>query len=241
MFGALTSLFTGFAFAGVIVTMLMQNEDLRLQRKELAATREEIRGQRKQLEIQNKFIAQQNFESAFFQLLSQFNILISNIVVGPKENPKTGREALEDLFIRLRNSFYPLHIIPLSDADSRRYDKEREDIQADRELLVKEYNSFFDDHNDELGNYFRFLYNIIKFVHRSKIEDKEFYIGIVRAQLSSSETGLLLFNGLGRYGSGNMKGFIEQYSLLEHLSEDVRAEFKVMCESYNLDAFGLLH
>lgn len=42
MFGAVNSLFSGLAFAGVIYAILLQREELKLQRKELELTREEL-------------------------------------------------------------------------------------------------------------------------------------------------------------------------------------------------------
>lgn len=42
MFGAVNSLFSGFALAGVVVAILMQKEELELQRKELVFTRAEL-------------------------------------------------------------------------------------------------------------------------------------------------------------------------------------------------------
>ena len=51
-FGLLTSLFSGLAFSGLILTLFLQREELSLQRKEIKDTREEM-----------KF---QNFETTFF-------------------------------------------------------------------------------------------------------------------------------------------------------------------------------
>jgi hypothetical protein len=42
VFGAVNSLFSGFAFAGLIYAILLQREDLELQRKELEMTRKEL-------------------------------------------------------------------------------------------------------------------------------------------------------------------------------------------------------
>jgi hypothetical protein len=42
-FGAINALFSGFAFAGVIVAILLQREELMLQREELSLTRAELR------------------------------------------------------------------------------------------------------------------------------------------------------------------------------------------------------
>ena len=48
MFGALTSVFSGLAFAGLIYTIDLQRRELRLQRIELAATRAEMKASRKE-------------------------------------------------------------------------------------------------------------------------------------------------------------------------------------------------
>lgn len=66
MFGAINALFSAFAFAGLIYTILLQREELSLQREELESTRIEIRGQKEQLEAQNLTIKRQVFESSFF-------------------------------------------------------------------------------------------------------------------------------------------------------------------------------
>lgn len=42
MFGAVNSLFTGLAFAGIILTILLQREELVLQRQELGLTRDQL-------------------------------------------------------------------------------------------------------------------------------------------------------------------------------------------------------
>ena len=57
MFGAVNALFSGFAFAGVIYAILLQQNELRLQRKELSLTREELQGGRKAQEYQAETLA----------------------------------------------------------------------------------------------------------------------------------------------------------------------------------------
>jgi hypothetical protein len=69
MFGVLNALFSGLAFAGIIVTILLQSEELSLQRVELAETRAEFTQQ-------NKTLKRQRFESSFLNMVSiHFNIL----------------------------------------------------------------------------------------------------------------------------------------------------------------------
>lgn len=53
-FGIITALFSGLAFAGLIWAILLQRDDLRLQKVELALTREVLKDQKEQLRKQNE-------------------------------------------------------------------------------------------------------------------------------------------------------------------------------------------
>lgn len=81
-YGSLNTLFSGFAFAILIISLFMQRQELKEQRKELAAQREEIsksndiaEEQRKITEQQSSLINQQLIDSktqAFYQLLFKY-------------------------------------------------------------------------------------------------------------------------------------------------------------------------
>ena len=64
-FGALNSLFTGLGFAGLLITIFLQREDLKLTRMELSETRAEIR-------LQSRTFQQQQFEESFYRLLALY-------------------------------------------------------------------------------------------------------------------------------------------------------------------------
>ena len=88
MFGAVGSLFSGLAFAGVIVTMLQQSETLKLQRKDLRnqtesieLQRQEIANTNKELQEQNKTIGLQRFENTFFNMLEMQQEILKSITV----------------------------------------------------------------------------------------------------------------------------------------------------------------
>ncbi|MEC7119666.1 MAG: putative phage abortive infection protein, partial [Pseudomonadota bacterium] len=63
-FGALNTLFSGLAFAGIILTVILQS-------KELRETREELKGQRGEFEKQNLQLRVQAFESIYLAMMSQ--------------------------------------------------------------------------------------------------------------------------------------------------------------------------
>ncbi|WP_155722744.1 hypothetical protein [Acinetobacter venetianus] len=81
-YGSLNTLFSGFAFAILIISLFMQRQELKEQRKELAAQREEIsksndiaEAQRKITEQQSSLINQQLLDSkvqAFYQLFFKY-------------------------------------------------------------------------------------------------------------------------------------------------------------------------
>ena len=97
MFGAANALFAGLAFAGLIIAILLQREDLELQREELKLSREELSGQRQQLEEQNKTLRKQNFEDTFFQLLRLQNDLTESLRIEDRP-PSIGCQCFRDFY-----------------------------------------------------------------------------------------------------------------------------------------------
>ncbi|MFT5725639.1 MAG: hypothetical protein ACI9JN_002765 [Bacteroidia bacterium] len=64
-FGAVNALFSGFAFAGVIITIVMQARELELQRNEIKETKE--------------VFTQQTFDNMFFQLLGTQQSIVDSL------------------------------------------------------------------------------------------------------------------------------------------------------------------
>lgn len=79
MFGAVNALFSGLAFAGLIVTLLYQKEELKLQREELKETRNELNAQKLEFQEQNKTMKRQRFENTFFNMLSLQQEIVANL------------------------------------------------------------------------------------------------------------------------------------------------------------------
>lgn len=87
MFGFLSCLFSGLAFAGIIVTIRQQSFDLELQRNELRRANEEAAGQTKQFEEQTKQFKEQialsqrsQEQDEFYRRLSFLKQLESEII-----------------------------------------------------------------------------------------------------------------------------------------------------------------
>ncbi|EIJ36986.1 putative phage abortive infection protein [Thiothrix nivea] len=87
--------------------------------------------------------------------------------------------------------------------------------------IKKRYGNFYLGKNGEdLGQYFRTLYNILKFIDNNKeIDNKKLYTNLLRAQLSRYELALLFYNCLSDFGEQKMAPLVKKYEILKHLEE----------------------
>jgi hypothetical protein len=188
-FGALTSLFSGLAFAGLLVTIWQQKEDLSLTRKE---------------------IQDQHFENVLFKMLEMHNCIVTDLDLRKKSDTKndsagmviaTGRDCFQLFCDRFKNA----------------YTSNLQANKTSKEYCNDVYEAFFEQHKSDLGHYFRYLYNIFKFIKESDVEKKKSYTSIVRAQLSDNELLLLFYNSLSKNGVEKFKPLVEEYQLLDNL------------------------
>lgn len=68
MFGLSTSLFTGLTIIGLIATIQLQREDIRIARASYKIQQEELRATRDEIKQQNETLKLQRFENTFFNL-----------------------------------------------------------------------------------------------------------------------------------------------------------------------------
>ncbi|MEO7189214.1 MAG: putative phage abortive infection protein [Sphingomicrobium sp.] len=153
------------------------------------------------------------FEATFYSLLEHHNSIVA--AAGFKSSKQTknsdgktikekgdtyeGREAYRRLLRSLRSTIASM--------------KGEDDL----EKVLKGYSRFFDRYEDKLAHYFRTLYHIVLYIHRSKVNDKQLYFRILRAQLSNSEQILLLYNAVAGKGFWKFKELVEIYSLLHNV------------------------
>lgn len=231
MFGAVNALFSGLAFAGLIVTLLYQKEELKLQREELAQTREELKGQREEFEEQNKTMKRQRFENTFFNMLSLQQEIVANLsyeyyvnpnVCPPNTPPEQfygkslkgmlhGREVFEGMYKRA-----------IIDYNGRRY--------ADGVCyILRSYGHLAYSNikaTTRFDHCFRHLYRIYKYVDTSDLiteEERYDYACIIRSQLSDYELVMLFYNCLTTNGREKFKPLIEKYTIFNNLRTELLA------------------
>lgn len=237
-FGAINSLYSGLALAGIIYTILLQRNELGLQREELTATRIEF-------EKQNETLVFQRFENTFFNMLSIHHSIVSSIDV--EVNPLIIEHVNGEINLRKENRKNKSGIVDLKGRDvfQRHYETLIRLFNFDdNQPYIILYEQLFDYYQSDLGHYFRNVYRIIKLVDETKFSDDEnvnykiaySYTSILRAQLSDYELVLLCFNGLSKYGSQKLKPLLEKYAMLKNLKIDLLHYDKVS-QSYKNGAY----
>lgn len=110
MFGAINALFSGLALFGIIISILIQQNELNLQRKELADTREEFKVNRitnilfKQIEYLNNIIDSAKFEIRDLETIHYKGIAINEFVANLEEIANSGNESSKILFLSYMES-----------------------------------------------------------------------------------------------------------------------------------------
>ena len=205
MFGAANALFSGLAFGTLIYTVFLQRQELALQRLELRETRRELAGQREQMESQSNQMRTDAFESSFFRVLSVLEGIVNSMdLVGG--HPAKGRDCFGRFYVMLSSAYRSMVAANVEGLDEK--------------ICRRIYADFYKKYQGDVGHYFRTLYNLVKLVDRSKVEDKRFYTNLIRAQLSNQETLLMFYNCACGLGEEKFKPLVERYALLKNMPKE---------------------
>ncbi|PDQ22022.1 hypothetical protein CN311_06295 [Mesorhizobium sanjuanii] len=224
MFGAVNALFSGLAFAGVMYAIVMQRHEISIAKKEIAYTKTILDEQQKQLTLQNQETKKQAFESTYFQLVRLFTEITNQI-----DLQKMGKSGM---MVTKGKDAFPVFL----DRFRKVYSPTEKALYGGHDFDAS-YESFYQEHNTELGHYFRMLYNIVAFIDAAEVENQNFYAKILRAQLSDAEVAILFYNGLAKYGVMKFKPLIEKYGLLKNVNNRDIIELKLK-DRYAPSAFG---
>ena len=170
---------------------------------------ETLKEQKQDSKEQQKSMANNNFNSVFFGLLSHLQKEIEDLNTIKNEGQYTNKDYFENLRKELQIRFQP-------QAYYRRNISQA--VRDYTEIYVK---------NPRLAPYFRLLYRMCELTDNAEIDEdkKKDYIKILRAQLTGSELLLLRYNALTPGGT-NFKKYIVRYNMLKHLPMFELLEFK---------------
>ncbi len=261
MFGTVNALFSGLAFAGIIVTILMQREELKSQREELALTRKEFHSQNKTMKLQR-------FENTFFNLLKHLDLTISHFDL--EIRPDTSAHAAmhggipvsKTTIFTGRNVFHSDYYELLQDVRVRKIS----------------YQDYFLKRKKDYGHYFSLLESILELINSSDFFSEEdarnfhqrqnehstfnndyrdylielknhetrlIYASFLKSQLSYYEKQMIFFrvlcgrtsHVLGSPSTSRFKYLIEKYSIFDGMEAD---DFPGVDTMYKETAFNKL-
>jgi len=243
-FGGTSALFSGLAFAGIILTIL-------LQRRDLSETRRTTNYQR--------------FDNTFFQLLN-LHIDITEKLSMLQQNGRESCAAFNENLKQSDPDFVIFAVLQkleteqirtimdkgLVESEDYRHLDKSEVANLNSALLNRRssFDNYFDknkkmhiqkiknayskaasDYIDNFSHYFRHLYHILKFVSNSTlidVQEKREYAKYVRSQLSDAELVAIFYNCIlpidlpGRdnmeLGYPKMHALINQFDILQNMS-----------------------
>lgn len=217
--GSLNPILTFLTFIGLLITITIQQTELK-------ESREEFKKSANALIEQSQSLSRQNFENTFFNLITLYNGILDNLKLDTTSKQILSRE----IFTSIQNAILKTdQKIPSNEFGEQILDN-----------IKFYYNaSMLDIYSRKFGHYFRTVYQILKFIDNSHFtqEEKQFYSNIFRAQFSSSELVILFFNCLSKYGKEKFKPLVEKYEFFEHLVIDDKFLFSDLRE-YDINAFG---
>ena len=169
MFGAANALFSGLAFAGLIITLIQQREELSLQRNELKQTRKEF-------EDQNKTMKRQRFENTFFNLMSLHQNITDNLEY--KKNGFTFKGDYTTITVKGREIFKEIYSKKFDYAFGIKY-------RGGNAKALLHDGTF-----DVINHYLHFFEGILKFIDESDLleeNERQQYTIMLRNTLSDDE------------------------------------------------------
>ncbi|ALE00121.1 putative phage abortive infection protein [Pseudomonas syringae] len=190
-FGVINALFSALAFTGVMLTLYFQRLDIKDSRADTL---------------------RQQIESQFYSMLT----LQQQVIVGfdlhsiRSANPVTyeGRDCFKRWHMKMRNTYYNVKGV------------DKVDLKRDIECAKTAYASVLEEHQGDLGLYFRSLYAVFRFVESSNHPDKKSLALVVRSLLSDYELVFLFYNCSSEKGR-NFLRFANEYYLFDNLNVDL--------------------
>lgn len=180
------------------------------------AQKQELADARADASEERALSAKRDFEATLFNLIELFRDAAKEIEVSDNygQNPLSGRDAIK-----------------------RFVDEKILSGRGKVADMQEAYRDAYKNHQDDLGHYFRILYQIVRYIDESDVKDKALYVRVVRSTLSNSEIVLLGLNCLFGEGEKKFKPLVERYALLHNVSES-DARIWNLTDGFEMKAFG---
>lgn len=222
MFGASNALFTGLSFTGVIIAILLQRQELKLQRKELELTREEMKLTRLEFNQQNETLTKQQFENTFFQMISMYRDNTEKMSADIQGKQSEGKALFHAFSKKLNediNYFMKKRFNKNNDnAEDKFFDSlETEKLKLTINEVVTIYERRYKSLEDEFIKYFSTITIILKLVDQANINDKFFYISILKSHFTKYETLVVFYQTISQDPKNEFRKLVDRYSIVNDL------------------------
>jgi hypothetical protein len=248
--GVLNPLLSFAAFIGVLITVFMQQAQLKQNQKQLEMTRTELTLSTEELKrsadaqnIQIETAKLQNFESTFFNLLNRFECQVAHLIrvniqqdVLDDENVPSKFELDRDTrycgFEHLRYELYTYQEY----YSSEQYLGENPKRCDSRGAYAGIYQH--GHHSIVLNSYYMHLKFLVDFIEECDISDKRKYYRVLFSELTNGELIFVFYQVLYGTEFDELKDKIEEYSLFEYIGYRGLVDNAVDLSKYAMTAYG---
>lgn len=255
-YGSLNTLFTGFAFSGLIISIFIQLLELRQTRKELSGQNKALTGQEIQskkqtsiLENQYKLTSfqhieaiKQNFYHQFYALMEERRFRLQNLAVHRDlaYDPKTNRDVFANNYKELGIPAFKVYLQQIEKKLSNTMGK----VKADKNknpIFINQLNMSFDSLKfSQISSIINLTDNLLTTIKSlngniptdQKI-DIENYLNLIASSLYPEEAAIIFWYGIISPG---WKELIEETALLRYFSYGYADDLAPIF--YNTKAFG---
>lgn len=192
--------------------------------------------QREQFEKTQKNSFYSRFEATYFNILGTLSYVKKNVNEAIAEFYDKKLNNLDD-FYNLFVSYYRKECernagLRIAESQLLKDDVLSAEIQNACQAIGDVYTDFIKDNQCNVGYYFRYIYNTIKFVcDKENIFDGgpsevESYVNLLQAQLSDKELSLLFYDAISEYGENKegkkmFREMLDKTHFLENIKESV--------------------
>lgn len=174
-------------------------------------------------------LSKQSTDSTFFNMMSLYNEVLNEISIDKLVVSISGQNTKvitsRDAFLELHSKFSKQYLLKTMRGDYP-------ELNSELSKIRKAYDDFHQRFGQKVGHYYRLLYNILKFIDRSSLEeqDKRTYVNILRSQLSQYEIALLFFSCNSSLGKEKFLPLALKYDLFKHIDYEILADYIPIAE-----------
>lgn len=189
--GTLNPVLTFLTFMALLITIVLQQTELRATKEELAKSADALEAQIGALEIQA-------YEATFFQTLARLDSIVNTLKVSGGAQSHEGRAVFGAIIGHLKNLY-------------------SDEKGSEQEKTQRAFSEYWKKYRPNLSNYMRFLLATLRFIDEQGGDSKK-YMRLIRASLSDLELINLFYYSVSTERKPlYLRRIIETYSLFEDM------------------------